>query len=225
MKRFQRRRLTPLAGGLAGTSMPKSRRRRPEQEGTDMREQDRGAFRELMRRASELTVMPGGKDLGRTTEALFDALGPYPFGAVAEAVAAYCRSERFFPMLSDIVTHIEGKVGERAALAWAAVLRAVRRYGHYESVRFAEPATHWAVVQMGGWRKLSAGLTDDNERFVARDFERLYALGERAAAAGAVIPDHLAGEHEALNPGRPLGVWSRDEPASKAALAGGGAAG
>lgn len=186
----------------------------------DVREQDRGHFRELMRRAAALTVMPGGKDLGRTTEALFEALRPYPFAAVLDAVRAYCRSERFFPMLSDIVTHIEGRAVERAALAWVMVLRAVRRYGRYESVRFPSPATHWAVVQMGGWRRLSAMLTDENERFVARDFERLYALGERAVASGAPVPDHLRGEHEALNPGRPPRIWTVEPPAAPALEAG-----
>jgi len=167
-----------------------------------MRKDEFNAFRELMSRAADITVMPNGKDLERVTLALFEGLESYPFVDVAEAVAAYCRSERFFPMLADIVERIEGKGSDKGLLAWSMVLKAVARYGHWESVRFPDPTIHWAVAHMGGWRHLSPRITDDNERFLAQDFARWYAIGERAISAGEEPPAYLVGEHEADNRAR-----------------------
>ena len=176
-----------------------------------MRKDEFQAFCELMERAADVTVMPNGKNLERVTVALFEGLAAYPLAVVAEAVAAHCRSGRFFPMLSDIVTRIEGKVEDRAAAAWALVLKAVARHGHWDSVRFPVPAIHYAIGQMGGWRHLCCTLTADNIPFRARDFSGHFAVGERVAsweeAAGpgperVRVPAYLPGEHELNNRAR-----------------------
>lgn len=169
-----------------------------------MTEADFPAFAEIMHRASELTTVPNGKDVERVTLALFQALVEFPLPAVTEAVDAHCRSERFFPMLADIVTRIEGKAEDRAAAAWAMVLRAIGRFGYYDSVKFPEPATHYAIAQMGGWRYLSEYLTAENAPFRAKDFARFFGIGERIAAwenePGKVrVAPYLMGQHEAEN--------------------------
>lgn len=174
-----------------------------------MRKDEFQAFQELMARTADVTVMPNGKELGRTTVALFEGLEAYPFAVVAEAVAAYCRTERFFPMLADIVSRIEGKAEDRAAAAWALVLKAIARHGHWDSVRFPLPAIHYAIDQMGGWRHLCCTLTTDSIPFRARDFAGYFAVGERVAAWGddlgpgkVRVPAYLVGEHEVNNRAR-----------------------
>ncbi|MBQ7262843.1 MAG: hypothetical protein IJR14_03895 [Synergistaceae bacterium] len=161
-----------------------------------MQREDFARFQQLMASAADVTVMPNGKALGRVTLALFDGLGAFPFEAVAEAVAAHCREERFFPMLADIVGRIEGAAEERALVAWALVRKAAARWGSWESVRFPCPAAHWAIDRMGGWRTV-ADLADGADRRTAldaeRSFARWYALGEKAIAAGEEPPAYARG--------------------------------
>ena len=169
-----------------------------------MTEADFSAFAEIMSRAAELTAIPNGKDVGRVTLALFHALAEFPLSAVAEAVEAHCRAERFFPMLADIVSRIEGRAEDRAAAAWAMVLRAMGRFGYYDSVKFPDPATHYAIGQMGGWRYLSEHLTAESAPFRAKDFARFFGIGERIAAwenapGKVAVAPYLAGQHEAEN--------------------------
>lgn len=152
----------------------------------------------MMQWAADVTTMPNGKDLGRTAKALFDALSPYPYEAVEAAVKGSCRHERFFPMLADIVTRIEGTSEERAAMAWALVLRAMGRWGYWDSVRFPDPAIHFAIQQMGGWRRLCSSLTNDELPFRGRDFAQHYSMFDRVRHATSV-PAYLAGAHELNN--------------------------
>ncbi|MBQ9539527.1 MAG: hypothetical protein IJU95_09670 [Treponema sp.] len=169
-----------------------------------MLKQDYPAFSELMQRADAVTVMPNGKVLGQVITALFIGLKDYTLEDVVRAVDAHCRSERFFPMLADIVKQIEGDPRDRAALAWALVLKAERKYGTGRSIRFSDPATHFAIEKMGGWWHLYRVLNDANESFKAKDFTQLYCLGEKYASwdgrngTTAVIP-YFPSEYEVNN--------------------------
>lgn len=169
-----------------------------------MTEADFPAFVDIMRRAAELTTVPNGKEVDRVTLALFEELIQYPLEPVREAVRDHCRAEKFFPMLADIVARIEGRAEDRAAAAWAMVLRAMGRFGYYDSVKFSDPATHYAIGQMGGWRYLSEHLTAESAPFRAKDFARFFGIGERVAswenAPGKVrVAPYLVGQHEAEN--------------------------
>lgn len=182
-----------------------------------MTTEDFKTFQGIMHQAADLTVMPNGKDIERTIIALFEGLKQYGLGDVSRAVSEHCRSERFFPMLADIVRRIEGSAEDRAASAWALVLKAIERFGHSDSVRFPLPAIHYAVQQMGGWRHLCRTLTNDDLPFRAKDFERYYLIGENIAswtdAEGKTrVPSYLQGEHERNNISAgydvPRRVWS-----------------
>ena len=167
-------------------------------------ERDYKRFIELMQYASELTVLPNGKDIGKMSLAFFKELASYPFEAVQAAVEAHCREEKFFPMLADIVTRIEGRSEDRAAAAWALVLKAISRYGRVDSVRFPDPAIHYAISQMGGWRNLCQTLMTEEIPFRGKDFAGYFSMGERLAsweaAPGKVrVPAYLIGEHEISN--------------------------
>ena len=172
-----------------------------------MTEADYPAFAGMMERAAQMTTVPNGKDIGRVTLILFQELAAHPLAAVREAVAAHCRAEKFFPTLADIVTRLEGSAEDRAAAAWAMVLKAMGRFGYYDSVRFPDPAIHYAVMQMGGWQYLSQHTTGETAPFRAKDFARFYALGERLAAwehtPGKVrVAPYLVGRHEFENVGK-----------------------
>lgn len=107
-------------------------------------------------------------------------------------------SSPYMPKPVDVINAIEGTSEDRAMLAWALVVKAEGKYGVDFSIRFPHPAIHFAIEKMGGWRHLYRVLSDDNERFLARDFARLYAIGERCAAWENVCA-YFPSVHESAN--------------------------
>jgi hypothetical protein len=142
-----------------------------------------------------------------TKEALrifFVLLLPYSLEQVTAALQGHMQSSVFMPKPADIITRIKGTSEDRAALAWALVVRAVECLGHYVSVRFPSPAFHYAIGQMGGWQKLCATLTDAEVKWRGKEFERFFEIGERVAswertARKVYVPPYLVGWHEANN--------------------------
>ena len=167
-----------------------------------MRREDYGEFYALMEQALDLTVMPNGKDPERVITTLFAALAPYPLELVREAVIAHCRSEKFFPMLADIVRRIDGTAEERAAVAWAALRDAIRRHTA-ESIKFSSPAMHYAIKQMGGWLKLCY-MSSRELDFREKTFAMFYSIGERKASWDGAngtykVPNYFLGECDLSN--------------------------
>ena len=103
---------------------------------------------------------------------------------------------------------IEGTEEDQAAAAWAMVLKAMPKWGYYDSVKFPDPAIHYAIAQMGGWARLCSTMTDETEPFRKKDFAGYYAMGKKVKDG---IPPYLAGQHEAENrmhgQNRPLEIW------------------
>ena len=62
-------------------------------------------------------------------------------------------------MLADIAAVIEGKIEERATVAWYQILKARLKYGVNKSIRFSTPATHFAIECMCRWPKLCNMIT------------------------------------------------------------------
>ena len=153
-----------------------------------MTEQDFTEFSSLMELASQVTAMPNGKNAKEVTSALFTFLARYPFDVVKCAVMNHCRENKFFPMLADIVRQIEGTAEERAAMAWSLVLKAKKKYRLMKSIRFPNPATHFAIERMGGWEHLYTYLIDEAEDFKAKIFTTYYLVGEKIATWDTVCP-------------------------------------
>ena len=147
-----------------------------------MTENDRKAFYDILDIANDLTILPAGKDLERTKKALFFSLMEYPLQLIIEAIKLHCKANKFFPMLADIATVIEGKIDERATVAWYQILKARLKYGVNKSIRFSTPATHFAIDRMCGWPKLCDMITDSNASYMLKDFNVFYRLGEKLAA-------------------------------------------
>ena len=147
-----------------------------------MTENDRRAFYDMLDAVNDLTIMPGGKDLERMKKILFANLIDYPLSVVASALNAHCRTEKFFPMLADIIKQIEGTPEERAALAWSLVMKAKRKYRLRKAIKFPSPAIHFAIEKMGGWEKVYWSIDDNNENFKAAEFQRFFKIGEKISS-------------------------------------------
>ena len=146
-----------------------------------MTEADFSKFVELLQRAAKRTVTPSSIDLEDTANFMFDILNEYPFELVYNAVKEHCKTNKFFPVVSDIATQIEGSIEDRATVAWYQILKARKMFGLRKSIRFSTPATHFAIDRMCGWENLCNMITDSNASYMLRDFKVFYRLGERCA--------------------------------------------
>ena len=161
-----------------------------------MKKRDLSKFRELMHMAAVMTKTYG-KNVEDAVTVYFAALEPYSLAEVKAAVMWLCNyGDGEFPTVPDIRSRIEGSVEDRAALAWASVLRAMARWGYYDSVRFPDPAIHFAISQMGGWMHLCATLKDETIPFRGKDFAQYYAMGKRLGPQARPAA-YLVGKHEA----------------------------
>ena len=150
-----------------------------------MTDRDFKAFETLMRDAAECTrTAPLGQ--GGLIMA-FRLLSDYSFEQVQAAVYAHFSSSegKFFPTPSHIIQQIEGTQTERSEYAWRLFLKALEKYGYYDSVRFPEPAYHYAITLLGGWTKVSSDfnqLSDRELSFRRAEFVQLFQRGERVAS-------------------------------------------
>jgi hypothetical protein len=152
--------------------------------------------------AKIMAVLAEVYDDGRPPSALkvetyFQVLKRYGIDQLKRAVDVMIKTRTFasFPKPAEIIQSIEGAVEDRASLAWADVYRTLQRVGTWQSVRFADPVIHSAIVAMGGWIKLGE-MPEKEAPFVRREFENLYRI---MANRGGECPDHLPGIHEISN--------------------------
>ena len=115
---------------------------------------------------------------------------------IKRALEEHMGHSPYMPKPSDIREILEGSEDDRAALAWAEVLRAMGRWGYYDSVKFPDPAIHFAISQMGGWMHLCATLKDETIPFRGKDFAQYYAMGKRLGPQARPVA-YLVGKHEA----------------------------
>lgn len=160
----------------------------------------------LMGQAAEITA--GGKPMSKGAAQLMYSLlrGDLTHEQVVTGIKAHINSTggRFMPTPADIRRHTNGTDEERGQLAWRFFKAKLERYGFYDSVRFPHPAYHYAVEQLGGWRRIGEewhSLTDKEIEFRGKDFIKLYLIGERVASwyaeHGKVrVRPYLAGFHE-----------------------------
>ena len=167
-----------------------------------MTERDKAEFAACLKVAADLYGRPPLS--GEALKMFFLLLQKFSLEQVKSALQEHMASSPYMPKPCDVIQRIEGRPEDRAAAAWALVLRAISRFGHDTSVRFPSPAIHYALNQMGGWAKLCMRLTDAELPFRARNFSRFFAMGERCAswngANGTVkVPAYLAGTCELSN--------------------------
>lgn len=112
---------------------------------------------------------------------------------------------QFKPKPADVIKQLQGTQGDRAAVAWSKVLRAIQGVGSWQTVVFDEGAIHAAIEDMGGWPTLCAGTTAELP-FIEKRFCTAYkAHLQRGTAylpklAGAIDVANAAAGFESVAP-------------------------
>lgn len=150
-----------------------------------------------------------GVELGKTAELFGEPLSEARVLLYVEALADLdfktvlagfqrARAEmRFFPKPAEIRELIEGTKDDRAEIAWARFLGAVRDVGGWDSVDFGDAALHAVIIDIwGGWPE-ACKLDEDDTPYRHRDFLKAYRL--RANQRGDLRSGHLPGLTEVDN--------------------------
>ena len=144
---------------------------------------------------AEMLNQPKLTPLGLRT--MFAVLQRYPIEAVEAAIQKHMEESPYMPKPCDIIKNIEGTAEERALMAWRHVLRAITKYGRYQSIKFDDPVIHYAIDYMGGWHRICQ-IFEEELPFREKDFVKHYIHGERIAN-WSNVPEYFVGEHEIRN--------------------------
>jgi hypothetical protein len=96
---------------------------------------------------------------------------------VQRAVLVAIRTSKFWPAVAEL-RELAGVLPPqaRAAIAWDSFAAAVLEFGGYRSVAFDDAALTATVRSLGGWQRLCAMNADEFDRWLRKDFERLYQI-------------------------------------------------
>jgi hypothetical protein len=169
------------------------------------KDRDWKAFCMLIKAADEVTV--GKARSGAALTLMFRAMEEFEFAQIEAAIEEHIRHNKFAPTPADITRLISGSPEDKSAVAWRFFLRALEQHGFYDSVRFPDPAYHYAIIQLGGWERIGAEyheLTDKELQFREKGWRQLYEIGLRVAAWDEIpgkyhVPEYLAGFYERDN--------------------------
>lgn len=120
-----------------------------------------------------------------------DCLSLSQFKAGLQRHVTVCR---FAPTPADIIQAVYGTEEDRAREAWAVVTKAMGRPGSFATVRFQEPAIHYALNLMGGW--LHVCFASGKDREADRDFCRHYTTAVRRDVSWQDVVPVLMGAEE-----------------------------
>ena len=168
-----------------------------------MTRDDWKGFCKLIQAADEVTA---GKERSKEAMGLmFRILEDHPLEEISRAVQAHIKRNKFAVQLADIIREIEGDSGDKSFVAWRIFLKGYERHGFWESIRFPDPAYHYAIEMMGGWMRLCEELnqlqTSRDLEFRSKDWRRLYEIGLTKATWGdepgkIKVPAYCTGYHE-----------------------------
>lgn len=141
----------------------------------------------------------------------FKLLSNYSLDQVTAAIYQFLLSSEAkygkVPSAAQIIEQIQGSDAERAHYAWRYFLAAMTKRGYYDSVRFPEPAYHYAIQLLGGWQRICeeyGDLTDKELEFRRGAFVSLYLKGVRESSFEPIpgkvqVRPYLAGFYETSN--------------------------
>ena len=75
------------------------------------------------------------------------------------------------PSIAEFIENLEGDADEKALNAWDEVLKAMDKFGAYESVAFKDTAIAKAILNIGGWIELNNA---DDLTWLKKDFIKAY---------------------------------------------------
>ncbi len=163
---------------------------------------DWGPFCKLLKAADELTA--GKPRSGEAVGLMFRILEEFTIDEVSKAIKEHIRTCKFAVQPADIFRILQGSAEEKSTVAWRVFLRALDRFGYYTSVRFPDPAYHYAIEHLGGWIRLGESwhiLSEKEIEFRGREWRRLYEIGLRVASwtgedGRLCVPPYFPGYHE-----------------------------
>jgi hypothetical protein len=125
------------------------------------------------------------------------ALADIAIQDVEHACTRALRECKFFPSVAELreLSGI-GKPADQAIVAWVAFEKAVRVHGGYKSVCFDDPTLNATIASLGGWAYVCELGVDEFDKWLRKDFERLYSSLMRS---GIGQTSHLIGLHEREN--------------------------
>ena len=101
-----------------------------------------------------------------------------------------------FPKISEMIEAIEGNPEAEIEMAWIYLVDTVEREGYYASVCFPRyPAIGRVIQILGGWPHFCETLTYKEQKWIKKDFEKLYPAAKRSGN----IPERLPGFFELEN--------------------------
>jgi len=132
-------------------------------------------------------------------------LSDLPIDLVEQAALRAMRESRFMPTIAELreLAGIPNRAAQ-AALAFATFERAVMRHGGYASVNFQDQRINATVRMLGGWERCCEMPADEFDRWLRKDFERIYSglcLAGRAPIESPCLGIHA--REAALHGGAP----------------------
>lgn len=151
-------------------------------------------FKDLWRNACETALGRVPDETGLNL--VFGALHQFGFEDVRGALIECLRDSAFKPTPAAVIEQLTGGSPEdRATQAYGIVKKALRRINSGESVRFDDPAIHWALENgCSGWTGFAKMDEIDSERI----FTKYYAAAVRMGKSwdSGDVPDHMQGRRE-----------------------------
>jgi len=124
-------------------------------------------------------------------------IGVYPPDAIRKMTIKLLKTHKYntFPKVAEMVELIEGNKELEAEEAWIYLKEKVRDVGYYKSVRFEKyPAIGNFIESYGGWTKFCEELTDKEEKWIKKEFIKIYPIAKEKGC----YPESFPGFH-ALN--------------------------
>jgi len=135
------------------------------------------------------------------TEAMFDiyyeALKDFSFEQISGAAMKCVKTHKYntLPKPAEILEWLEGSIEDKAYIAWTQAHMAVVKYGHYDTVEFADPIISNVIQELGGWMLFSDIKTTELP-FWEKRFREFYKVFEKR---GVNTPVKLMGFIELSN--------------------------
>ena len=158
-----------------------------------MNDSDKKDFAELMVGNGEMYNKAVSKSL---MQIYFDTLASYSIEDVKKGFGAHSLDAKhgtFFPKPADIVRHLtanEISNEELAELAWAQVIREIRRTGSYGTLKLDDKQAIAAVKSLGSWSQL-CGSTESEMTWKKKEFISMYETYSRTPIE--MLPSSLPG--------------------------------
>lgn len=127
-------------------------------------------------------------------------IGEYPIEKTMKMIIKIIRTRKYnsFPKIAEMIEIMDGNREEESELAWLALIEKIEEEGYYRSVTFPKyPAISGVIEAFGGWPKLIEDMTSDQEKWIKKEFIKVYPLIKRRG----VYPGYNPGYFEITNTG------------------------